>query len=46
MAEASNSLIINANMMSKIYFPRLIVPASAVIVALWICLFPLVILAA
>lgn len=34
LAEASNSLIVNANMLSKIYFPRLIVPASAVIVSL------------
>lgn len=33
MSEASNSLVTNANMLSKIYFPRLIVPASAVIVA-------------
>ena len=33
IAEASNSLIANANMLSKIYFPRLIVPASAVIVS-------------
>ena len=33
MSEASNSLVANANMLSKIYFPRLIVPASAVIVA-------------
>jgi lipopolysaccharide transport system permease protein len=33
MAEASNSLIANANMLSKIYFPRIIVPASAVIVS-------------
>jgi lipopolysaccharide transport system permease protein len=32
LAEASNSLITNANMISKIYFPRLIIPASAVIV--------------
>ena len=32
MSEASNSLVTNANMMGKIYFPRLIVPASAVIV--------------
>lgn len=32
LAEASNSLISNANMISKIYFPRLIIPASAVIV--------------
>ena len=32
LSEASNSLITNANMLSKIYFPRLIIPASAVIV--------------
>lgn len=32
LSEASNSLIANANMLSKIYFPRLIIPASAVIV--------------
>jgi len=32
LAEASNSLISNANMISKIYFPRLVIPASAVIV--------------
>lgn len=30
--EAGNSLVVNANMISKVYFPRLIVPASAVIV--------------
>ena len=33
LSEASNSLIGNANLISKIYFPRMIVPASAVIVA-------------
>ncbi|MEI8290492.1 MAG: ABC transporter permease [Verrucomicrobiota bacterium] len=32
LAEASNSLIANANMISKIYFPRLVIPSSAVIV--------------
>ena len=32
-AEASNSLISDAKMISKVYFPRLIVPASAVIVS-------------
>lgn len=32
--EAGNSLIVNANMISKVYFPRLVVPASAVIVGL------------
>jgi lipopolysaccharide transport system permease protein len=31
--EAGNSLIGNASMISKIYFPRLVVPASAVIVS-------------
>lgn len=33
LSEGSNSLITNANLISKIYFPRLIVPASAVIVS-------------
>lgn len=31
-SEASNSLISNSNMLTKIYFPRLIIPASTVIV--------------
>jgi lipopolysaccharide transport system permease protein len=31
--EAGNSLINNANMISKVYFPRLVVPTSAVVVA-------------
>jgi lipopolysaccharide transport system permease protein len=31
LAEASGSLIGNANLISKVYFPRLIIPASAVI---------------
>jgi len=31
LSEASNSLIGNANLISKVYFPRLIIPASAVI---------------
>jgi lipopolysaccharide transport system permease protein len=34
LSEASNSLIDNANMLTKIYFPRLVVPASSVIVGL------------
>jgi lipopolysaccharide transport system permease protein len=34
LSEASNSLISNANLISKVYFPRLIVPASACVVAL------------
>ena len=33
LAECSNSLITNANLISKVYFPRLIVPISAVIVS-------------
>lgn len=33
LTECSNSLIVNANLVSKIYFPRLIVPTSAVIVS-------------
>ena len=33
LSECSNSLITNANLISKVYFPRLIVPASAVIVS-------------
>jgi lipopolysaccharide transport system permease protein len=33
LSEGSNSLVVNANMVSKIYFPRIIVPASAVIVS-------------
>lgn len=32
LSESSNSLIMNASMISKVYFPRLIVPASSVIV--------------
>lgn len=31
LSESSNSLIGNANLISKVYFPRLIVPASSVI---------------
>ena len=34
LSESSNSLISNANMISKVYFPRLIVPCSAVVVSL------------
>lgn len=34
LSESSNSLIANANMLSKVYFPRLIIPTSAVIVSL------------
>jgi lipopolysaccharide transport system permease protein len=31
LTEASNSLVGNSNLISKVYFPRLIVPASAII---------------
>ncbi|MEP0870505.1 ABC transporter permease [Trichocoleus desertorum AS-A10] len=33
LGECSNSLIVNSNLISKVYFPRLIVPSSAVIVS-------------
>jgi lipopolysaccharide transport system permease protein len=33
LSEASNSLINNANLISKVYFPRLIVPMATVVVA-------------
>lgn len=33
VSESGNSLISNANMISKIYFPRLVIPTSAVIVS-------------
>ena len=33
LSECSNSLISNANLISKVYFPRLIVPTSAVVVS-------------
>lgn len=42
---ASGSLIGNANLISKVYFPRLIVPASAVVVAFVDFLISLLILA-
>lgn len=34
LSESSNSLITNANLITKIYFPRIILPASSVIVAM------------
>ncbi len=34
MADASNSLVSNSNLISKVYFPRLIVPAATIVVAL------------
>jgi lipopolysaccharide transport system permease protein len=33
LSECSNSLIGNANLISKVYFPRLIVPVSAIVVS-------------
>jgi lipopolysaccharide transport system permease protein len=45
-SEAGNSLVANANLVSKVYFPRLIVPASAVAVSLVDFLISLVILVA
>jgi lipopolysaccharide transport system permease protein len=33
LLECSNSLITNSNLISKVYFPRLIVPSSAVVVS-------------
>ncbi len=34
LSESSNSLIVNSNMLSKVYFPRLVMPTSAVVVSL------------
>lgn len=45
LTESSNSLIENANLLSKIYFPRMIVPASSVVVSLVDFLISFVILA-
>lgn len=44
LSESSNSLINNANLLTKVYFPRLIVPAGSVIVGLVDFLISLVIL--
>ena len=33
LSECSNSLITNANLLSKVYFPRLVVPTSAIVVS-------------
>jgi lipopolysaccharide transport system permease protein len=33
LSECSNSLITNANLIAKVYFPRLVVPTSAVVVS-------------
>src|SRR5437879_4255309 len=34
MSEAANSLVNNSNLISKVYFPRLIIPVSAVVTSL------------
>jgi lipopolysaccharide transport system permease protein len=46
LGEASNSLVANANLISKVYFPRVIVPTAAVVVAFVDFLLSLVLLAA
>jgi lipopolysaccharide transport system permease protein len=46
LADGANSLINNANLIGKVYFPRLIVPIAAVVVAFVDFLVNLVILAA
>ena len=43
-SEAGNSLIANTNMISKVYFPRLVMPASSVIVCFFDFLISFVIL--
>jgi len=44
LADASNSLIGNSNLISKVYFPRLIIPAAAIVTSLVDFLVSLVIL--
>jgi len=44
-SEAGNSLISNSNMISKVYFPRMTIPASSIIVSLVDFLISLVLLA-
>lgn len=46
LSEASNSLVSNTNLVSKVYFPRMIVPASSVITSLLDFVISFVILAA
>jgi len=35
LSNAANSMVVNANIIKKIYFPRLIIPISAILVALF-----------
>jgi len=44
LSEASNSLVANTNLISKVYFPRMIVPSATVVTALVDFLISLVIL--
>jgi lipopolysaccharide transport system permease protein len=47
LSEASNSMIINANLITKVYFPRLLIPLASIVVGLVdfaICLVLLLIL--
>ncbi len=46
LSESSNSLISNANLIGKVYFPRLIIPASTLVTALIDFLISFIILAA
>src|SRR5437867_9347678 len=46
LSESSNSLVSNANLISKVYFPRLIVPAGSVITSFVDFLITLVMMAA
>jgi lipopolysaccharide transport system permease protein len=46
LSEASNSLIANANLIGRIYFPRMIVPTASVVVALADSLISFVVLVA
>ena len=46
LGDASNSLIANANLIGKVYFPRMIVPAAAIVTAFADFLVSLAILAA
>jgi lipopolysaccharide transport system permease protein len=43
LQNAANSMVLNANIIKKIYFPRLIIPLSAILTALFDVLFALII---
>jgi lipopolysaccharide transport system permease protein len=45
LSDAANSLVVNAHLISKIYFPRLIIPGASAVVSLIDFLFSLAILA-